>query len=228
MSSQHDDYVAYHNTVNAQNRSNYQTKYRLIGQIPTVIIAISTLCNVFLKDNWHWSVGILSLSAIFCSLITYILLYCLLESSNILNEELLDISAENQNLHPDEQLSEDPNEQKKYDRLNTWTRYVCITSIILCISLTLTTGAIFMSENDTKSKPETITPPQDDNNKGIVSRPIVPESDSIDEGVVTGPIIPEVSPTPPPEQPTVEQPPSSEPQPETPKPEPPPSDKSTE
>ena len=29
MSSQHDDYVAYHNTVNAQNRSNYEVKYRL-------------------------------------------------------------------------------------------------------------------------------------------------------------------------------------------------------
>ena len=138
MSSQHDDYVAYHNTVSAQNRSNYETKYRLIGQIPTVIIAISTLCNVFLKDNWHWSVGILSLSAIFCSLITYILLYCLLVSSNTVNEELLDISAKNQNLPPDKQLEAKPAEKDTHDKINTWTRRVCITSIILCILLTLT------------------------------------------------------------------------------------------
>ena len=235
MSSQHDDYVTYHNTVNAQNRSNYEVKYRLIGQIPTAIIAISSLYNVFVKDNWHWGIGVLSLGAIICSLITYILLYYLLESSNSVNEQLLEISAKNQNLPPDKQLEVMPADKKRYDRLSKYTRRVCITSISLCILLTFTTGGTFMSANDTKSKITKVIPPRTDTHKGgIVSRPIVPvapEPNTIDEGVVTQPIVPEISnpdTTPPPEQPTEQPAPNPNPQPEAPKPEPPPADKSTE
>ena len=227
MSSQHDDYVAYHNTVNAQNRSNYEVKYRLIGQIPTVIIAISSLYNAFLKNNWNWGIGVLSLGAIICSLITYMLLYYLLESSNSVNEQLLEISAKNQNLPPDEQLEAIPADKDKYDQLNKYTRRVCITSIFFCILLTFTTGVTFMSAKDAKSETTTVTPPQTDNGRGIVSRPIVPDPNadpnSIDQGIVTNPIEPAINPTPPPEQPTTEPPPSADPPPEL-----PPADKPTE
>ena len=231
MSSQHNDYVAYHNTVNAQNRSNYEVKYRLIGQVPTAIIAISSLYNVFVKDNWNWGIGVLSLGAIICSLVTYILLYYLLESSNSVNEQLLEISAKNQNLPLDKQLKVMPADKKKYDRLNKYTRRVCITSISLCILLTFTTGVTFMSAKDTKSKATKVISPQTDTDKGIVSRPIVPvvsEPNTIDQGIVTQPIVPEgITPdtTPPPEQPTEQPTPSSDPQPETPKAEPPPAEK---
>ncbi len=228
MSSQHDDYVAYHNTVNAQNRSNYEVKYRLIGQIPTVIIAISTLYNAFLKNNWHWGIGVLSLGAIVCSLITYMLLYYLLESSNSVNEQLLEISAKNQNLPPNEQLKAIPAGKDKYDRLNKYTRRVCVTSIFFCILLTFTTGVtLIMSEKDKNPQTTTNTFPQTDNDKGIVTRPILPDPNTdpntIDEGVVTPPIEPVVNPTPPPEQPATDPPPSADPPPE-----PPPADKPTE
>ncbi|MDE0017618.1 MAG: hypothetical protein OXU51_15660 [Candidatus Poribacteria bacterium] len=231
MSSQHDDYVAYHNTVNAQNRSNYEVKYRLIGQIPIAIIAISSLYNAFLKDNWNWGIGVLSLLAIICSLVTYIFLYYLLESSISANEQWLEIASKNQNLPPDKQSKEVPVCEKRYDRLTKYTRRACITSIFLCILLTLTIGVSFMSANDTKPK-TTVIPPQTDTNKGLVSRPIEPKSKPIEEsGLVSKPIVPEGSnpnTIPPPEQPTAQPAPSSDPKPETPKPESPPTDKSTE
>ena len=227
MSSQHDDYVAYHNTVNAQNRSNYEIKYRLIERVPVGIIAISSLYSVFAQNNWNWGIGVLALGAIISSLITYLLLYYLLESAISVNEQLLEISAENQNLPPDKQLEAIPADKEKYDSLNKWVRRVCITSISLCILLTITIGVTLMSADDTKSKQETGTPPQIDTNKGIVSRPIMPDPNAdpntIDEGVVTPPIEPVVNPTPPPEQPATEPPPSADPAPE-----PPPADKPTE
>ena len=241
MSSQHEDYVAYHNTVNAQNRSNYEVKYRLIGQIPLGIIGISSLYNAFFKEYFNWGIGVFSLGAIISSLITFILLYYLLESSISFNEQWLEIASKNQNLPPDEQSKEVPTGGKRYNCLTKWTRRACITSIVFCILLTLTIGVSYMladdkSTNDQKSERETVTRPQKDNGRGIVSRPIVPDSgdvievvpdsgDVIEEGVVTKPIEPEVNPPEPipsPEQPTVE-PPPADPQPES-----PPADESTE
>ena len=204
MSSQHDDYVTYHNTVNAQNRSNYESKYRLIERIPLGIIAISGLYNIFIKDNLNWGIAVLSLGAIIFSLITYLLLYYLLESAISVNEQLEEIAAKNQSLPPNEQLEEEPADKKRYERLKKYTRRVYTTSISFCILLTLTTGVSFMSAKDTKSKTAKVIAPQSDTNKGIVSKPIVPESDTIDHGIVGKPIVPEVSTpdaTPPPEQP---------------------------
>lgn len=231
MSSQHDDYVSYHNTVNAQNRSNYEVKYRLIGQIPLGIIGISSLYNAFFKEYFNWGIGVFSLGAIISSLITFILLYYLLESSISVNEQWLEIASKNQNLSPDKQSKELPTGEKRYNCLTKWTRRTCITSIVFCILLTLTIGVSFMSANNTKSKTTTVIPPQTDTNKGIVSRPIVPESNPIEEGgVVSKPIVPEGNPdtTPPPEQPTAQPVQSPDPKPESPKPEPPSSDKSNE
>ncbi|MXV82334.1 hypothetical protein F4Z98_03090 [Candidatus Poribacteria bacterium] len=138
MSSQHDDYVAYHNTVNAQNRSNYEVKYRLIGQIPLGIIAISSLYKAFLIKNLNWGIGILWLGTMICSLITIVLAYYLLEYSISVNEQWLEIAAKNQNLPADKQSKEVPADKKWYDRFTKYTRRACMTSISLCVLLTLT------------------------------------------------------------------------------------------
>ena len=190
MSSQHDDYVAYHNTVNAQNRSNYEVKYRLIGQIPLGIVGISGLYNAFFKEYFNWSIGVFSLGAIIFSLITFILLYYLLESSISVNEKWLEIAAKNQNLPPDKQLKEGPTGKQRYNCLTKWTRRACIISIVFCILLTLTIGVSYMladdrSANNQKSEKETVTRSQKDESKEIVivGRRILPNSDGIIEGV---------------------------------------------
>ena len=137
MSSQHEDYVTFHSTVNTQNRSNYEVKYQLIRQIPLGIVAISSFYNFFVKDNWNWFIGIFSLGAIISSLITYLLLYYLLESAISTNEQWEEIASKNQDLPPDKQLKEVPVSKKKYDDLNKCMRCAYTTSIIFCIILTI-------------------------------------------------------------------------------------------
>ena len=226
MSSQHEDYVTFHSTVNTQNRSNYEAKYQLIRQIPLGIVAISSLYNFFVKDNWNWIIGFFSLGAIISSLITYLLLYYLLESAISANEQWEEIASKNQNLPPGKQLKEEPADKKKYDCLNKYMRGAYTTSIIFCIILTITIaitiGGSPMSETKTKSQTTKVVPTErkdelgivtkpivpernpDTMEKGIVTRPIVPED--IDGGIVTSPIVPEGNPdttvTPTPEQPT--------------------------
>ena len=227
MSSQHEDYRIYHGTVNSQNRSNYEFKYQLIRQIPLGIIGISTVFNFLVQNNWL--VALLSLGAIVFSLITYLLLYYLLESAISTNEQWEKIAAKNKSLPPDKQLEEEPADKKKYDGLNKYMRRAYTVSISLCIMLVLTIGVTQMSENKTKSQtteaqetnerlgvvtkpliPEGSNP--DTMKKGIVTSPIVPEGsnpNSIDEGIVTSPIVPEGG-NPDPATPTAEQPTGNE------------------
>ena len=225
MSSQHEDYVAFHSTVNAQNRSNYEVKYQLIRQIPLGIVAISGFYNFFVKDNWNWAIGVFSLGAIISSLITYLLLYYLLESAISTNEQWVAIASKNQDLPPDKQLKEMPADKKKYDRFNKCMRRAYTTSIIFCIILTITMaitiGGAQVSADKTKSQTtEVVTSEQTNDRLGIVTKPIVPDGnpdpmekgivtspivpEGIDEGIVTSPIVPEGSNpiTPTPEQPT--------------------------
>ena len=105
MSSQHEDHRIYHSTVNAQNRSNYEIKYQHIRQIPLFIIGISTVFSFLVKNNWL--VALLSLGAIVSSLITYLLLYYLLEYAISTNVEYLEIDSKNKSLPPDKQLEEE-------------------------------------------------------------------------------------------------------------------------
>ena len=201
MSSQHEDYVAFHNTVNTQNRSNYEVKYQLIRQIPLGIVAISSFYNFFVKDNWNWFIGIFSLGAIISSLITYLLLYYLLEFAISTNKQWVEIASKNQDLPPDKQLKEEPADKKKYDRLNKCMQCAYTASIIFCIILTITMaitiGGTQMSATKTDSQTnEVVTPEQINERLGIVTKPIVPEGsdpNTIDEGIVTSPIVPEGS-----------------------------------
>ena len=215
MSSQHEDYVTFHSTVNTQNRSNYEVKYQLIRQIPLGIVAISSFYNFFVKDNWNWVIGGFSLGAIISSLITYLLLYYLLESAISTNEQWVVIASKNQDLPPDKQLKEVPADKKKYDCLNKCMQCAYTTSIIFCIILTITMaftiGGAQVSAAKTKSQTtEVVTPEQTNERLGIVTKPIVPvgsDPNTIDEGIVTSPIVPEGSNpnttvTPTPEQPT--------------------------
>ena len=213
MSSQHEDYVVFHSTVNAQNRSNYEVKYQLIRQIPLGIVAISSFYNFFVKDNWNWFIGGFSLVAIISSLITYLLLYYLLEFAISTNEQWEEIASKNQDLPPDKQLKEVPADKEKYDNFNKYMQWAYTTSIIFCIILTITMvitiGGSPMPANKTKSQTtKTMTPEQRKDELGLVTRPIVPEgnSDTMEKGLVTRPIVPEgsnpVTTAPPPEQPT--------------------------
>ena len=214
-SSQHEDHRIFHGTVNAQNRSNYEVKYNLIRQIPLGVIAISSLFNFFVKDNWNWGIGVFSLGAIVASLITLIFLYLLLECAISVNMESLTINGKNKSLPADQQLNEEPASQKNYDCLNKYTRRAYITSISFCILLTttigITIGVTQMSKTNTKPQTtEAVTPEQTNERLGIVTKPIVPEGNNpntIDEGIVTSPIVPEgnnpnTTVTPTPEQPT--------------------------
>ena len=198
MSSQHEDYVAFHSTVNAQNRSNYEVKYQLIRQIPLGIVAISSFYNFFVKDNWNWFIGIFSLGAIISSLLTYLLLYYLLEFAISTNRQWVEIASKNQDLPPDKQLKEVPADKKKYDCLNKCMQCAYTASIIFCIILTITMaitiGGTQMSETKTKSQTTEVgTPEQTNERLGIVTKPIVPEGnpDTTEKGIVTSPIVPE-------------------------------------
>ncbi|MCY3721068.1 MAG: hypothetical protein OXG97_02490 [Candidatus Poribacteria bacterium] len=213
MSSQHEDYVAFHSTVNTQNRSNYEVKYQLIRQIPLGIVAISSFYNFFVKDNWNWFIGIFSLGAIISSLITYLLLYYLLEFAISTNEQWEKIASKNQDLPPNKQLKEEPTDKKKYDRLNKWMRRAYTTSIIFCVILTITMaitiGGTQMSATKTKSQTTEVVTAERKDELGIVTSPIVPAGGNPDiekKGIVTSPIVPaggnpDITVTPTPEQP---------------------------
>ena len=211
MSSKQEDHRVYHSTVNAQNRANYEFKYQLIRYAPLSIIGISTVFNFLIKNNWL--VALLSLGAIISSLITYLLLYYLLESSIATNFEYLETDSINKDLPSNKQLDINPVSKKKYDSLNNWVRRSYTTSISLCITLIFTIGVIQMSANQNNSQKTEVTKPQESNERlGVVSRPIVPEGNN---------------PDPKSEQPTGKQEGNQETStPETQKPEPKPADKS--
>ena len=192
MSSQHEDHRNYHSTVNTQNRSNYEIKYQHIRQIPLFIIGISTVFNFLIKNNWL--VALLSLGSIVSALITYLLLYYLLEYAISTNVEYLEIDSKNKSLPPDKQLEEEPASKKTYDCLNKYTRLAYTTSISLCIILASTIGVIQMSKTKTESQTtETVKSQETNERLGVVTKPIVPEGnpDTTEKGIVTSPIVPE-------------------------------------
>ena len=179
MSSKQEDHRIYHGTVNAQNRANYEFKYQLIRYAPLSIIGISTVFNFLIKNNWL--VAVLSLAGIISSLITYLLLYYLLESAISTNLEYLETDSKNKDLPLNKQLDIDPVSKKKYDDLNKWVRRLYTTSISVCIALIITIGVIQMPANKNKSQKTEVTKPQESNEQlGIVSRPIVPEGNNAD------------------------------------------------
>lgn len=207
MSSRHDDYVTFHNTVNAQNRSNYEIKYRLIERIPLAIIGVSSLYNVFSAENWNLWIGIITLVAIVYSLSTYVLLYELLECSNSMNTQWLEIASKNQNLPLDQQIMSDPKDKEKYERLNRWMGHSYKTSIFICVILIFSIGGNFMSNKRTKSESPKVVTTQERNDRGVVTRPLIQEQVINNDGKTTGPILPEavVAPdTTPPTQPTAQ------------------------
>ena len=179
MSSKQEDHRIYHGTVNAQNRANYEFKYQLIRYAPLSIIGISTVFNFLIKNNWL--VAVLSLAGIISSLITYLLLYYLLESAISTNLEYLETDSKNKDMPLNKQLDIDPVSKKKYDDLNKWVRRSYTTSISVCIALIITIGVIQMPANKNKSQKTEVTKPQESNEQlGIVSRPIVPEGNNSD------------------------------------------------
>ena len=152
MSSQHEDYRIFHSTVNAQNRSNYELKNQLIRQIPLGIIAVSSLYNFFLKDNWHWIIGLFSFFTITSALITWLLHYYVLEYAISTNMQWEEIASDDKDNPPDQQSGKEPIDKKKYDNFNKYVRWAYATSIVLCILLTGTIGGFQMAAKRTKSQ----------------------------------------------------------------------------